>query len=83
MFLYNAAGTESYNPPQQRLIAFVFSFTFVLIMIAGFIFGIIGLLRVKKNPKITGRAHAIVGIILNAMLFFFGLLILGSTLFGG
>ena len=44
----------------------------------GFIFGIIGL-----NSKMSGRAHAMVGIILNVLLFIYGLFALWAGLIGG
>ena|SRR3989344_3089131 len=49
--------------------------------LVGFIFGIVGLQKVNKNPGLSGRTQAKVGIVLNITLFLLGLLGLGSGLF--
>ncbi len=75
------AGLGSPIKPEERSLSIFFSLIFLLITITGFIFGIVGLRA--KNPNISGKGHAIVGIILNVILFFYGLLLFGSSLIGG
>ncbi len=77
------AGIGSPITPQERLVALIFSIVFLLIIVTGFVFGIVGLVKRTKNPNMGGKTHAIVGIILNAILFFYGLLLLGGSLIGG
>lgn len=42
----------------------------------GLIFGIDALREMSKNPQLSGKGHAIVGIILNPLLFIYGIVFL-------
>jgi hypothetical protein len=54
-------------------VSFVAGFT----MIAGFVLGIIGLSNIKKNPgKYRGRGKAIAAIVIPAVLFVLGIIVL-------
>ncbi|MFH1425181.1 MAG: hypothetical protein ABIG28_00415 [archaeon] len=51
------------------IVGIIFVSLFVLgASITGLIFGITALRRISKNSKLTGKGHAIVGIILNGIL---------------
>lgn len=77
------AGVGSPITSPERTLALVFSVIFLIIVITGLIIGIISLRKIENNPKLTGRGHATVGIIINGFLFIFGFLMLGSALIGG
>ena len=47
--------------------------------VVGLILGIIGLRKINKNHELSGRAHAIVGIILSSLLFIYGIFMLLTT----
>ncbi len=77
------AGVGSPITNQEHLLALIFAFIFLLITFIGFYLAQVGFRRIKKDPSITGKWHAIIGIILNIVLFCFGLLLLGGALIGG
>ncbi|MFH1425802.1 MAG: DUF4190 domain-containing protein [archaeon] len=52
---------------------------FYLGAISGLIFGIVALRQISQNPRLNGKGHAIVGIILGALLIIVRLF--GSFLF--
>ncbi|MEK7208697.1 MAG: hypothetical protein AAB677_00360 [Patescibacteria group bacterium] len=77
------AGIGSPITSTERSIALIFSVVFLLIILTGLIFGFAGLRKVKNNSNVGGGLHAVIGIILNTLLFFVGLLMFGSSLIGG
>ena len=77
------AGRGSPITSPERTIGLFFSLMFLLVVVTGLVFAILGLKKIKKNPKLSGGIHSIVGIILNSLLTLFGLLRLGSVLLGG
>ena len=51
--------------------------------ILGLIFGFIASRKISQNPGLAGRGHAVVGIILNTVLFLYGIFMLLGGLIGG
>jgi len=69
---------------ERVYLAFVIILISYLGSILGLIFGIIALRQISQNPKLMGKRHAIVGIILSAFLILLpllNLLGLGKLLF--
>jgi len=58
-------------------------FTLVGSSLLGLIFGVVVLIKIKRDPNLTGKTHAIFGIILNILLFFYGFFLLAMGLFSG
>ncbi|MBI2452440.1 hypothetical protein HYV50_05190 [Candidatus Pacearchaeota archaeon] len=48
----------------------------------GLIFGIVAIIKISKNSNLTGKTHAISGIILNILLFLYGIFALVGGIFG-
>ncbi len=53
-----------------------------VVTITGLIFGITALKRMSQNSKLTGKAHAVIGIILNIIFILYGIFALLGGLFG-
>lgn len=53
---------------------------FYLSFIPGLIFGIVALRKISRNPNLTGKGHAVFGIILSVLLSLFGFLVFPNTL---
>ena len=62
----------SYSPksPISTTFFIMFDLLPILFFITGLFLGIFSLIRIKHNQKLTGRADAIVGIILNSIVIF-------------
>lgn len=58
----------------------IFSSTFLSVIVVGFYLALTGLRKMDKNPGLSGRTHARVGIVLNILLFIFVLLRLSNDL---
>ena len=84
LYLLLISILNSFIPDRSGDLDILFIIIFILgSTISGLIFGIIGLKVISRNPVVTGRASSIIGIILNTVLFFYGILILGGGLIGG